>query len=118
MKHRAFLALSAAACAVLLTACGGRTSEEERAHSEVTTVRTERAETRTETTDCGSRTVRGVDDLIDDAAEDVSEAVSDAAENGKDILTGIASDASDAAADRRGDGDYRTDDDGRVEAQD
>ena len=115
MNRKYSLLLAAAVCMLTCCACGGRTADDRRTdRSDATTVRTERVTTtRTETTDRnGIREDAG--EMMSDAAQDASEMVSDAVRNGREIVTDIASDASEAAADRKGDGDYRTNENGRV----
>lgn len=112
MKQGISLALAAAASAMVLTGCGGRMDKDEERVPDVTVVTTEHTET------TRSKTVQEAEDMASDAVEDVSEAVSDAAEHGRSIATGLATDASEMIADRKGDGDYRTDEDGAVQAQD
>ena len=110
MKRKLFLTAAALLCVLNLTACGGRRNEPGARLPETTAAPTVRETTRTE-----ARTQSRVGEDVSDAVRGAGELASDAVSRGKELMTDAASDVSDAVADRRGDGDYKADDNGKVQ---
>ena len=116
MKRNLYL-LCAAMCLLSCAACGR--NREMRARVPETTVSatarrtTRRTETRTAVRGT-TRVGKDMRDMANDAAEGMSEIASDAAAKGKALVTDAAADLSEAAAVRKGDGDYNAEDDGKV----
>ena len=106
MKHRAVLACSLAAAA-LLTGCGthrDRTPAETTRHDSVAD----------DARELVSDAVRDGKELASDAVQNGREMASDAADKGREIVSDAARDVSDAMDKTDSDGEYRTDSEGRV----
>ena len=114
MKRKLFLTAAALLCVLNLTACGGRRNEPGARLPETTAAPTVRETTRTEAR-TQSRVGEDVSEMASDAVRGAGELASDAVSRGKELMTDAASDVSDAVADRRGDGDYKADDNGKVQ---
>lgn len=114
MKRKLFLTAAAVLCVLNLTACGGRRNEPGAKYPETTAAPTVRETVRTEEK-TRSRVGEDVSEMASDAAREAGELASDAVSKGKELMTDAASDVSDAVADRRGDGDYEADHNGRVQ---
>lgn len=119
MKRKLFLTATAVLCLLNLTACGGRRNEPGARYPETTpvpTVSTTAARATTVRTEARtqSRVGEDISEMASDAMQGASELASDAVAKGKELVTDAASDVSDAVADRKGEGDYSADDDGRV----
>ncbi len=112
MNRKRYLMLMAAVCALTCTACGSRREQDrtEDTRSQVTTIHTGTQNDR-------SHVGEEVSEMASDAVDGVSEAVSDAAGHGRELMTDAARDVSEEVSERRGDGDYDADDDGRVEPE-
>lgn len=124
MKHSRKMILPVLAAALLLTGCGGhrRDMSDDSAVSRRDSVVSDGRELASDAVQGGkelaSDAVQGGKELASDAVQGGKELASDAVQGGKDVVSEAAEDVSDAMHKGDGDGDYRTDDNGRVRSDD
>ena len=114
MKHSTRMILPVLAVALLLTGCGSHRRDK----SEDRTGVTSRNDVVSRAEEMASDAVRNGKEMASDAVQDGKEIASDAVQNGKELVSEAAEDVSDAMHKGDGDGDYRTDSDGRVRDDD
>ena len=121
MKHRAVLACSLAAAA-LLTGCGthrDRTPAETTRHDSVADDARELvSDAVRDGKELASDAVQNGREMASDAVQNGREMASDAADKGREIVSDAARDVSDAMDKTDSDGEYRTDSEGRVKPDD
>lgn len=136
MKHSIRMILPVLAAALLLTGCGGHRRDvsdessgvtsrndvvsraEERATDDARNGREMASDAVQNGKELASDAVQGGKELASDAVQGGKELASDAVQNGKELVSDAAEDVNDAMNKGDGDGDYRTNDNGRVLSDD